>query len=264
MYLARWPLILSYNHSSKNDNKQLLDCSYQLTKHLMSSLIKVVSNEASKWRVNIDRPIWANVARIVFLVDELVINGKPTNIVFKEGIKSIYEDYVQVLNTKMIRSSENREKVTNSISLTETCIIDDIFKVLNYLWPSSIFETGEVCGTKESKILDVLSRVSDDEFSKDAEILMYDESKDKKSSSPESHNNFLRCIVNLACLKISTIQSKEVMDVWLVILLRMAKYLLLISETWTTKDSSFSRAAQSSIAESLAFIIIFLYREMIC
>lgn len=63
--------------------------------------------------------------------------------------------------------------------MLDTCIIDDIFKVLNFLWPSSLFETGEICNTKESKILDILSRISDDDFAKDAELLMYGEQKEK-------------------------------------------------------------------------------------
>ena len=85
-----------------------------------------------------------------------------------------------------------------------------------------------------------------------------------KSYSGESNNNFLRCSVNLACLKISTIENSKILSVWLNILLRMAKYLLLTSETWTTKDSSFYKTTQNSIAESLAFIIVFLYREILC
>ena len=164
----------------------------------------------------------------------------------------------------MIRDSENRKESANAISKTDTCIIDDIFKVLNYLWPSSLFETREICETKESRILDILSHISDDDFAKDAELLMYSDQKDKKGPNSETSNTFLRSIVNLACLKISTIKSTKVLTVWLNILLRLAKYLLLTSETWTTKDSSFYKNTQNAIAESLAFIIIFLYRELIC
>jgi hypothetical protein len=122
--------------------------------------------------------------------------------------------------------------MVGSISLTESCIIDDIFKVLNCLWPVSLFESGEVFESKESKILSILSRISDDDFAKDVELLMYDGIKDKKSST-ENYDYFLRCIVNLACLKISTIQDSKVLEHWLSILLRIAKYLLLTSETWT-------------------------------
>lgn len=263
-YLARWPLILSDNEKSDANITKIKESSNQLTKHLISSLIKSVAIEASKCRPSLDQIIWCNVARLVFVVEELVLNGKPTNIIFKEGIKSIYEDYLPVLNRIMIKSSENRKETVHSISMLDTCIIDDIFKALNFLWPSSLFETGEVSKTKEGKILDILSRISDDDFAKDAELLMYGEQKEKKASSNEPSKNLLRCIVNLACLKISTVRNEKVLGVWLNILLRMSKYLLLTSETWTTKDSSFYKSTQNSIAESLTFIIVFLNREIIC
>jgi len=64
--------------------------------------------------------------------------------------------------------------------------------VLNFLWPASLFDSIESLGPRESKILSLLSRTSDDDFAKDVEILMYDGIKDKKSTTKESHEYFLR------------------------------------------------------------------------
>lgn len=180
-----------------------------------------------------EQPIWANVARIVSIVDELVLTGKPTNIEFKQQIKPVYEDFMQVLNRTLIRTQEIKQDKAVSFLMSETCIIDDIFKVLNCLWPVSLFETSEQPESKESEILGILSRISDDDFARDIDLLMFDGIKDKKSSNAETHDYFLRSITNLICLKISIIQDKDELEKWLEILLRMSKYLLLTSETWT-------------------------------
>lgn len=192
LYLARWPLILSYKEKTEFKITHKMECAYQLIKQLLSSIVKAVALEAAKCRPSVDQPIWANVARIVFIVDELVLNGKPTNIIFKEGFKSIYEDYLQVLNRTFIRVNSSKVEPQSPQLPTETCIIEDIFKVLNCLWLASLFETSGKNESKESKILSVLSRTSDDDFAKDVELLMFDGLKDKKSSQTETHDHFLR------------------------------------------------------------------------
>ena len=47
-YLARWPLIVRYKLESGKYSGESKEGAYQLTKHLMSSVIKLVANEASK------------------------------------------------------------------------------------------------------------------------------------------------------------------------------------------------------------------------
>lgn len=53
------------------------------------------------------------------------------------------------------------------------------------------------------------------------------------------------------------------MEYWLDIILRIAKFLLLTSETWSTKDLTYYKNAQTKIADSLGFIISFLYRQIL-
>jgi hypothetical protein len=120
LYLARWPLILSYKDKTEFKITHKIECAYQLLKHLLSSIIKSVSIEASKCRPCVEHPIWTNVARIVFIIDELVLNGKPTNIEFKQRIKPIYEDFIQVLNRTMTRTQENKKDKSVSFLLSET------------------------------------------------------------------------------------------------------------------------------------------------
>lgn len=92
---------------------------------------------------------------------------------------------------------------------------------------------------------------------------MYDGIKDKKSANKEPHEYFLRCIVNLICLKISLLTDRQSLEYWLDIILRIVKYLLLTSETWIGKDINYYKNVQKKIADSIAFIICFLYRETI-
>lgn len=129
LYLARWPLILSFKEQKDFKMTPNVECAYQLMKYLISSIIKAVVLEAGKYRPSVDQPIWANTASLVFIVDELVFTGKPTNIVFKQGIKSVYEDYMQVLNKAMLKKGEPKKDAPSYVS--ETCIIEEMFKVLN-------------------------------------------------------------------------------------------------------------------------------------
>ena len=264
LYLARWPLILSYQENkNKTNSSQRIDWANQLINSLFSSLIRWVMLEASKWRPWIDQPVWTNVAELAFIIDELAFNGRPTNIVFKPGFKPIYEDYFQILNKAIVKNNDVKADTNNPLQVSDDCIIDELFKILNFLWPTSLFETNQKSEPKESKILSLLSRTSDDDFAKDVEILMYDGMKDKKASSKESHEYFLRWITNLICLKISLLQDKQALEYWLDIALRIVKYLLLTSETWISKDINYYKNAQKKIADSIAFIIWFLFRETI-
>ena len=264
LYMARWPLILSYQENKNKSNAiQKIEWANQLINSLFSSLIKWVMLEASKWRPWIDQPIWANVAGLAFIIDEIAFNGRPTNIEFKSGYKSIYEDYAPVLNKAIVNSNDIKQDSNSSLQTNDSWIINEIFKVLNFLWPASLFDSIESLGPRESKILSLLSRTSDDDFAKDVEILMYDGIKDKKSTTKESHEYFLRWVVNLICLKISLLTDKQSLEYWLDIILRMVKYLLLTSETWISKDINYYKNAQKKIADSIAFIIWFLYKETI-
>jgi hypothetical protein len=48
LYLARWPLIMSYKDKTEFKITHKIECAYQLTKHLLSSIIKSVAVEAFK------------------------------------------------------------------------------------------------------------------------------------------------------------------------------------------------------------------------
>jgi hypothetical protein len=161
------------------------------------------------------------------------------------------------------RTAESTPEKGESSSEKDTAwLIEELFKIFEWLWPKNLFESQYGKDLKESKILSVLRRTKSDDFARDIDLLMYNGNRDKKSSSFDKY--FLRCAVNLAWLKVSQTTDKEELEKWLDILLRISKFLLLASETWTTKDSTYYTKVQNRWAESIAFIIVFLYREILC
>lgn len=127
MYLARWPLTIQYKEKFENKSSHKVECAYRLIKHLLSCIIKETRSECAKCRPSIDQPIWANVATIAFVLEETLFNGKPINILFKEDHKSIYDDYLQVLNLVMI---DDKQNMVNK-DIEQYCVIDQLFQVLD-------------------------------------------------------------------------------------------------------------------------------------
>lgn len=251
----------------------VIESGYKLIHNLFTKILKEAKTEWIKWRPGVDQPIWANVVAIAFVIHELIMNSGVNaeahtgQIKYHDEVKAIKEYYYDsVLKIK----DSNGETYSAIFQISENWILDDLFMVLDSLWTPSLFETTENFESKETKILSILSRTSDDDFIKDVELLLYNGNKDKKSTSVFNNDCFLKCILNLATLKISHVQNKANLSTWLNILLRICKFLLLASETqsYNFKDqqiisSNTKISFQKYIAKSLIFIIAFLYREIL-
>ena len=86
------------------------------------------------------------MANIAFVLEETLFNGKPINYLFKEGYKSIYDDYLQILNLEMI--DDKPSTVNNEIE--QYCVIDQLFQVLDWLWSKSLFRSINKSETKKA------------------------------------------------------------------------------------------------------------------
>ena len=273
-YLVLWP---KSTHLQKDENGGLIYSKEEQNsaKTLIRVLLKGVLDELPEIMVrnnlqSIDNISWFNIVNIVHAVNYLLF-GFVRNDVIEEKMdkdRSVFRwshKYIQIEEGNMVDINILHSLFNSLKPLWEHKFVGKgpPSKELQQMRTSASGSTNLTFQGAEEHIQYVLQNVKGYEYEKVIKLLLTEPtSLPGRGGSRQHEEYFIKSIVNICCATISYITDPQQLVIWLDRLQKLGKYLMLLSESWLSRNKIYFIQVHKKITIILAFIISFLQREM--